>query len=191
MPRIQAPELADRIRRRFGMRGSEGPGTLGPEIVPVAVVDQLDGYGTPVGTVEEATAWATSGIASPTNLAHVGLVNPSGSGKILLVDAAIVSAFANATITTRYITSSLTTAVTEYWMDYRVSGSPVGQVSSQDHAGLGSGVFISFRLAANGQIWLPFDGRLVLTPATGILFRGPSTVGIEVSWLWRERAEEY
>ena len=82
MVRINAPDLVQRIRERYGIRGPEGIEALAPEIVPVAIVDLLE-----AGQAADQH-WYTRGhhlVAVAGQYCALGLDNPAGSGRLAVI----------------------------------------------------------------------------------------------------------
>ena len=75
---IQRADLPERIRRAFGVRERGIGQTISPEIVPVALVDDLTGPAIDEGYPRFCYAYASAG-ASAGVFSEVFLINPTGS----------------------------------------------------------------------------------------------------------------
>lgn len=132
MPRIQAPDLAQRIVRRYGIVGQSGPDTLGPEILPVAIVDVLpteEAYG-PRFAMGNCYQTATAG-----ELSQAHLHNPPNSG-VLVRPAGVWICAPTAGATGYFIIgynsgtiNELPTAETARYLDRRTGVNPTARLT--------------------------------------------------------------
>lgn len=187
MPEIQVPELARKLARRFGITGYSPAPTLAPEIVPVAIVENL------TDPNEEDTGFERLciGTFSQANVAgqysHAQLLNPTGSGIIVNVEALYLHADNATTLRLKDYDTALTTAADAYFRDRRLEGRPGAQVRNQADVAMLGTTLGNFAVAtAADTIAIPLDFLLPEGKAIAV-------VGVTVNlylygtFFWSER----
>ncbi len=186
---IQVPEIARKIQRRFGTDGPAPTHTIAPEIVPVALVEDLTDT-TPEDTGFQRACFGYSGQSgAASNNSHVQLFNPAGSGVMLHVEAALVSIGSAGNADLRYHDTELSTAGSnESFRDRRIGGRPVGRTSAQNNGSALGTSLATLALPGTESIQVPVD--VLLDEGQGILFLAASqNISVTCLWYWQERSK--
>lgn len=177
---VQAHADIQGILDRLGIT-TQFPFELIPVVLPTIPFER------PTPTTENI-AWGrqTSGPVALEN-SHCGLFNPLGSGKLLHVDSAIVSAGAATPIQAGEHDTVFTTAQTlKDFRDRRVPGIPVGITAQQTNVGsLVAGEMLSGIPAANTPFLMPLDLYMGEGQGCGIVALAVN-VQLTVGWYWEE-----
>lgn len=193
MPRIQLPDLVQRIVRRYGLVGVPGPDTIAPEIVPVAIVDVIEQE---VGVGVRYCMGAGTQGASVGKYEIVHLQNPANSGILVEVIGAHVAALGNSGIYGGFSNAALTNSGTNRILDTRwpsqwgISGaaSATAKVSYEDLAASGiaaADAVVRTALLAYTCYYFALTG-LTLIEGRGFRFHLDQNKGIQVTFYWKE-----
>lgn len=167
MPSIQRPDLIRRIRKQYGIRGSDGPTSLSPEIVPISIVD--------VATDADPTSTylCTSGFQQTSaagTRCHLQLVNPSSSDRLVRVISWSVAATGATNVEWGRYDTSVAGLVSniQSFIDSRVEGSPVAFCRQNATAAAVVTSTVRWSLTTNIQNELPLEG-VTLEPGTAFV----------------------
>ena len=182
------PEVEEQLRVALGLTPQQAKDLI-VRIVPTLQVIAVRDTSGEVGGVNAAAGRATTpGVAG--QYAQCQLMNPAGSGTILLVSAVSTTIDNTAYMYVRRYDTPLGTLQTEKtWVDFRRSGAPVAEVR-KDNDAVQQGVVISVIRRQSDNGWLfTYPTPLVLPPGTGIL-TNQSTVAqiLNTSFWWTEEA---
>lgn len=182
MPRIQKADLVGKIRRAYGLRGTEGPETISPEIVPVAIVDELISQG---GVRIPAISYAFQN-AIAAKYSNSMIFNPADSGRIIRVESCFATPNGATIWYAGFRDSVLTTNYIGRWRDRTQSGKPVAQVYSDTLSATGVTTLLATgRMASSVHHEFPVD--VVLEPGQGwILELGTVNLALLMTWFWTE-----
>lgn len=188
--RIQAPDLVQRIVRRYGIVGAQGPDTIAPEIVPVSIVDELLSEQGEV--LKRASGGGTrSGVAGEYSLC--GVWNPSGGGVIVLPRAVYLDDTTGPSVyALGYIAAAPGTAVESRYWDNRLAGTdPVAYVAHETNAskeiGVATNTHTLYSLNTAGQQYVNLEG-VVLDEGTGFALEiGTVQHAVYFTFVWDER----
>jgi len=129
---IQTEDTGRKLQRKYKLEGPNPSPLLGIEVIPVVVVDDIakstdpasQNFPRPVGGTADLTPAATQ-------FAEIALLNPANSGIIITVREIKFSAPASSLIALVLLdgpTAGSTLALTEFFLDSRVSGDAVGEL---------------------------------------------------------------
>lgn len=185
MPIHQAPEIVDRLKRRFGIVGSAGIDTIAPEIVPVVLVEDLQRERS-FPLYRECIGGDTNGPVVA-QFSYLQLLNPAGSNILVTIERFIVSATAAGAVDLRELDAALAGLSTlKGFRDRRIPGDPVAELRGGSDAGaLGSQVGL-VTIPANEALTVRVD--YTLTPGRGFACNSDQTnVQFRASFFWTER----
>lgn len=184
---IQVPEIARKLQRRLGTDGPAPVHTVGPELVPVVLVEDFT-TPTPEDTGFERMCLGYSGIAAEAaKYAHAGIFIPSGSGLVAHVEAAMITHEGAGWLELRtYDAAALSSTGTKAFRDRRITGSPAAVIAGQNNA-TQLGTFVAaFEVPGDESIQIPID--VVIGDGQGILLTSPTVdKDINAAIYWRER----
>ena len=126
---INRPDLVEKLRAAFGVITGQIGGTISDEIIPVVIVENVDGPDV-VSTQHPVTAIGHSDSAAAVGFfSKVGLQNPVDSGIDIFVERLAYMAAGNqsASLRTGVIAASPNAGLQSF-LDLRVVGNPVGIV---------------------------------------------------------------
>lgn len=197
MGRVQTPAPTKKLQRRYNLIGAELPQVfLSPELLPVAIVDDLTQIEPSDGAFERRAVVIRSQ-ASPGagNFARVSLTNPEGSGVLVVVDhiwASVGTVPGN--ITFNLSATAVPVESPGFYRDTRVGEagaiqSPVGAENGSNGvlptAFAEAHITVSSGFLASEAIQLDW----VIEP--GFILRvhnGSANDGLSVQFAWRERS---
>lgn len=187
MPEIQRPELVTLLRQRFGLRGIAAFG-LAPEIVPVAIVDDIQEQADDPTIIRQCIGYAqVTNVAGQYSQIWCGL--PAASS----VTAGIHTVFVNSEtdgsilIGPYDLTTHGSAVTTKAMQDRRNPGSPVMMIQQAAAAGLlpnPSTTHIAVEAVSGTMIPL----NAVLGPGDGLIFAySPTNAILRCTFMWSER----
>lgn len=187
--RIQRPDLVQRIVRRYGIVGAQGPDTIAPEIVPVSIVDVLELE----GAEEVGCGMGANVQLAAAQYSQIQLLNPANSGVIALVDRVDLTIGGASSFVIGFYGTALPTATDVRLLDTRLTGTvPACKGYKDDGASKVIGVTTQFvnGYASGYHEFYPveLEGRVVLDEGQGIVVE-LTTVNVSLwsSIFWRER----
>lgn len=195
MPDIQVADVGRKLRDRYRLTGPPPAPFLGPELVPVVLVDDLTGLDVyDRAFLRPAVAWdtQTSGANPGVNdSAVIQFVNPTNSGVLAVLEFGVFGNPTSAgeiTITGPTSTSNSPDKAA-FWRDSRLDGTPVCGTRGFNQ-GISLKVVPRYYISSPGEtpqdrVELPW----VLEPGFALFFvldHASSTV--QASIYWRERA---
>jgi len=189
MPQIHAPELAENIRRTYGVRGAQGFDTISPEIVPVTIVGQLgDGGRLCIGNRVQTNVAAQR--------AFVGLrATGDDTNRVRRVFLSALGDILRYAIMLPVEAITLTNAGGKAFQDRRLRGDPSAILSGANAANLPAGdVVADGEIPANSTIEIPLD--VILSPGaaagagTGDILAVNQTPNqsLACTWVWEQFA---
>ena len=184
MPEIQVPEIVQKLRKRFSIKGTGSISTLAPELVGVILVEDLR---------DQESEWnpcTAGGNRTPVagELSHRGLWHPAGSGKIVILDRIRVRLATTGWYQLRRATVSLGNQQQGLTRDWRRhSAFAVCEETHNTSVGVVGDVYNSAGLAADPGSQDVALG-ITIIPGSGLsVVAGTANIGLTVQWFWRER----
>ena len=185
MPEIQVPEIVQKLRERFSLKGHASISTLAPEIVPVVLVEDL--------AASADDEWRHYGFgyqvsAVAAQFSQIGLFNPVGSGKLAEITGFLVrmpSISAVLFLQKNALLSAHTACVER---DFRAGSSSYAscRFSYQNGAATGDQLNCSAFFGGSDARWHPWSW--ILSEGTGVMW-GPDTANLTmaITCMFRER----
>ena len=190
---IQRADLPERIRRAFGIREAGVGSTVSPEIVPVAVVEDLTGpaidTGFPRSAISRGAVGASVGVYS-----EMFLINPEGSRVDVILEMAWLRNLTSATDTgvragtVGQLNNMLGTQTLTWNTDQRLSAKkPNAYIDSRNQAAAVGTLYLTL-IGLSTSTYLEAPLNITLGPGDWVSFT-PSIVnaGIDTWFFWYER----
>ena len=206
MTDIQVPTPGLKLQRQYGLEGRPPVPTLAPEIIPVAIVDNLATTGSAQQAIDAPrTAMGRVTQGSGANKGVNGLFVPAGSNiivtvlRVLLYQPAVWGSAQR--IFQKFGDASAGIAMTGVadWRDRRLSGGPAATLGHKNAAAsadlvIGDYLMPNLGSADNSPVPLVIEGPWVLTGAPGatadqrIMYFETETnaVFLASTWFWTE-----
>lgn len=193
MPEIQAPEVSQQFRRRFGIVGADGVASLSPELVGVVVVDDLrDDVGAAAPTFPGIASGTQAGVANEFTVLTFGSLDPN---MVVFVDRVIVQSGngQNCFVSLEAGVLAGLTAIDERgYTDKRLPGSPSAQWFRDTDLNLRlTTTLINMRLRLESGIdkILDFKPAVIIMPGSSIAFEHQEIARpLNATAYFRERA---
>jgi len=189
MPEIQVPEIVQKLRERFQLKGHASISTLAPEIVPVVITEDLLREG---ASEWREAMWSMDIAAVAAEYSYALLLNPAGSGVYCMIDGIYARLSADGTVLLKKYVTNLANLSSGIWKDISKSDYPTCKPSWLNQVGLigdqlnWNGLYSRATLQPNDWWQNP---RVVLQPGNGLLvFPTSKNVGMGIGFSWRERA---
>ena len=188
MPEIHSPDPGRKLADRYKLVGPGPTPFLSPEIVPVAIVDDLtesDVFSTEFERTAVGLHTVTAVVAQ---FAAVDLNNPAGSNLLFIVEDIVFNGSGSQELRFGLLASSgdVATATRVQWRDGRVSGDPRGQLFGSNPVGAPTFPDARFMILNEPNL-LPL--KYVVNP--GVMLRVialTANTTIQITIYWRERA---
>ncbi len=194
MPDIQTTDVGRKLQRRYQLTGPPPTPFLGPELIPVVLVDDLTGIDILEATFERP-CWAHISTGQVVGeAANHAIVNPVGSGVLATIESVVPDVESNATVLEfEFDTTVVANAFTlRGFRDSRVIGNPAcGMLADTAVATASTGWQVQFNsgdpLVSITKIPLGW----VLAPGTAFIMKANrNNEAIRSSWEWTERLLE-
>lgn len=187
MPEIQSPDPGRKLQERYNLVG-EGPTPfLSPEIVPVAIVDDLTEADVFSQEFERTAVGFITAVANAGERAVMDLRNPPGSNLLFITeDMAFNGDIAQSLLYFLEDTGPDVDSDNTAWRDGRVSGNPRGQVVGSSFSGALPTATDRRFMELNVPNLLPL--RYVINPGVRLRILALTTdTTIQITLYWRER----
>lgn len=184
MPDIQSPDPGRKLQQRYNLIGATAAPFLSPELVPVVIVDDLSQE---APGVRFASAAAQESGAAGVN-SQTRLTNPTSSG-VLIEQIRLELSTINSDSWFMFQNGpTLSTGITSFFQDRRVSGSPIGEVTHGVDVGVVTNTVAGGRGSTTRAAIIIGFPNYVLEPGTRLhFFYSALNETMTFWWAWGER----
>lgn len=188
MALIQVPEIARKIQRRFGTDGPAPVHTVAPEIVPVAIIEDLTQAGPEdTGFLRFCIGYSDPPTPAASNYCHAQLFNPASSGVLVHLEGAYCSVASASKIYVQLYDTELSSAGVQNFRDRRLEGNPAARASRQNHTAYLGTRIAPLTLQQDDVTSIPLD--ILLPPGSGlVIVAASSNMAMYTVWYWSERS---